>query len=239
MLISREEVRMFIIKTLCCFLLVFLLAPFTCAQDKAFWLNAEEDIQMFPQVATKSITYKDAVEPDEHFQQYADQSPPIVPPRKGQLTFFPCSQCHDNWPTNETPRKLAPVHEVSLNHGEGRLWCLVCHDAKNRDKLTTVRDGNVDFDESWKICGQCHSNRQKDWYYGAHGKRAYFWKGEKIRYNCTQCHNPHNPPFMHRKAQPIPPVRAGLQRMKPKEKHEQLKIWEHHMTNAEKEIKHD
>ncbi|MCU7798659.1 MAG: hypothetical protein KZQ70_00600 [gamma proteobacterium symbiont of Lucinoma myriamae] len=236
---------MFITKRLCCFLLfIFIVAmsivPAASAQEKAFWLNADDGIQMFPQTATKSITHhKSGVEPESAFNHYADQSPPIVPPRKDQLTFYPCSQCHENWQTNETPRILAPVHEVSLKHGEGRLWCLSCHDPKDRDKLRTVRNDNVDFNESWKVCGQCHSNRQKDWYYGAHGKRAYYWKGEKIRYNCTQCHNPHNPPFMQRKPQPIPPVRAGLNRMKPKDKHESLKVWERHMTKAEKEIKYD
>ncbi len=206
---------------------------------KAFWLNADEDIQLIPQAAPKSITFNPAIEPEKAFNQYADKPPPIVPPRKDHLTFYPCSQCHENWETNESPRMLAPVHEVSLKHGEGRIWCLTCHDAKDRDHLRTVRDAKVDFNDSWKVCGQCHSNRQKDWYYGAHGKRAYFWKGEKVRYNCTHCHNPHRPPFMARKPQPIPPVRAGLERMKAKDKHLNLKVWERHMSQEELEKKHD
>lgn len=208
-------------------------------QEKAFWLGANDEIQLIPQAATKSITFNPGVMPENQFDQYEDQPPPTVPPRKDHLTFYPCSQCHEHWETNETPRILAPVHEVSLKHGEGRLWCLTCHDAKDRDYLRTVRDGKVDYNDAWKVCGQCHSNRLKDWYYGAHGKRAYFWQGEKIRYNCTHCHNPHRPPFMESKPQPKPPVRAGLERMKDKEKHLSLKIWERHMPQEEMEKKHD
>ena len=230
---------MFINTRICGLLLLFIIPQTAQTQEQAFWLGAEDGIQLIPQAAPKSITFKPAVMPESEFSQYADQSPPVVPPRKEYLTFYPCSQCHEHWQTDETPRTLAPVHEVSLQHGEGRLWCLTCHDPEDRDHLRTVRDGKVDFDDAWKVCGQCHSNRQKDWYYGAHGKRAYFWKGEKIRYNCTHCHNPHRPPFMHRKPQPKPPVRAGLAEMKHKEKHQSLKVWKRHLPQVVMEKKHD
>lgn len=159
------------------------------------------------------------------FSGYEDKAPPDVPLRKGSLTFFPCSQCHDHWQTKTEPRVLAPVHDVGLKHGGGRLWCLVCHDPKDRDSLRTVRGTKVDFDQAWRVCGQCHSARQKDWYFGAHGKRVEKWQGEAKRYNCTHCHNPHQPPFMHRKAKPPPPVRVGLTAMKPRERHE-IPIWQ-------------
>ena len=141
------------------------------------------------------------------------QDPPDVPPRKDTLVFHPCSQCHEYWKTDATPRELAPVHEVGLKHGNGQLWCLVCHDPDDRNSLHSVRGGKVDFDAAWKLCGQCHSARQKDWYFGAHGKRVQNWQGEPERYNCTHCHNPHRPPFVLRKAKPPPPVRAGLEPM--------------------------
>jgi hypothetical protein len=209
------------------------------ALDKAFWLPADADVQLIPQAAPESITQNPGVEPEETFSRYLDTAPPVVPPRKDNLTFYPCSQCHDNWKTDETPRILAPVHEVSLKHGEGRIWCLTCHDPKDRDQLHTVQDGKVDFDEAWKVCGQCHSNRQKDWYYGAHGKRVYDWKGEPTRYNCTHCHNPHRPPFMHQKPQPKPPVRAGLEPMKHEGKHHRPTIWERHKPQEDQEKSHD
>jgi hypothetical protein len=230
---------MFFTTRLCGFLLILLLPQLASALDKAFWLPADAEVQLIPQAAPDSITYQPGVEPEAGFSQYPDTPPPKVPPRKDKLTFYPCSQCHANWQTNEEPRALAPVHEVSLKHGDGRLWCLTCHDPKNRDKLHTVRDGEVDFDEAWKVCGQCHSNRQKDWYYGAHGKRVYDWKGEPTRYNCTHCHNPHRPPFMQRKPQPKPPVRAGLEPMKHEGEHHRLTVWERHASQEEQEKSHD
>jgi hypothetical protein len=159
------------------------------------------------------------------FSRYADKAPPSVPPRKESLTFYPCSQCHAYWKTNPEPRVLAPVHDVGLKHGEGRLWCLVCHDPDDRDSLRTVRGTKVDFDQAWRVCGQCHSARQKDWYFGAHGKRVENWKGEAKRYSCTHCHNPHQPSFMQRKPKPPPPVRAGLKPMRHDESHE-IPIWQ-------------
>jgi hypothetical protein len=49
-----------------------------------------------------------------------------------------------------------------------------------------------DFNDAYLVCGQCHYQPQKDWYYGGHGKRAEArWQGERTIYNCTHCHNPH------------------------------------------------
>lgn len=193
---------------------------------KAFWLSPDEEVRLIPQPAPGSIVDQAHVEPVDVFSGYADLAPPIVPSRKSELDFYPCSRCHNYLYTNETPRALLPVHEVALEHGEGRMWCLTCHHPRKRDQLHDLRGQLVDFDDAWKICGQCHSNRQKDWYYGAHGKRVYYWQGEIVRYNCTHCHNPHRPPFMHRKPQPKPPVRVGLEPMKAKETHTLLKVWE-------------
>lgn len=219
---------------------LFISAPISLAQEAPFWLPADAEVQLIPQAATKSIQHGlPGTPPVDEFADYANANPPLIPPRTEELTFYPCSQCHDHLKTNETPRQLAPVHEVALKHGEGRLWCLTCHNPDNRDKLRTVRDSEVDFNDSWKVCGQCHANRQKDWFYGAHGKRIYSWEGEPVRYNCTHCHNPHQPPFMHRKPQPKPPVRAGLEPMKHAEKHHRPTIWERHASNTAEEEKHD
>ncbi len=148
------------------------------------------------------------------------------------LVFYPCSQCHKYWKTNPVPHELAPVHRVGLNHGQNRFWCLTCHDDEDRDFLRTERDGTVGFNESWRICGQCHANRQKDWYFGAHGKRANDWQEEAVRYNCTHCHDPHFPPFEKRQSQPKPPVRVGLEPMK-KTVRQHQPVWERHGAKAQ------
>lgn len=230
---------LFTTRTCSLFILVLTLPLTASSLDKAFWLPADSEARLIPQPAPPSITLVPGAEPEAVFSRYLDTAPPNVPARKDHLTFYPCSQCHEHWKTDETPRVLAPVHEVSLEHGEGRIWCLTCHDADDRDQLTTVRDSKVDFDEAWKVCGQCHANRQKDWYFGAHGKRVYDWQGEPTRYNCTHCHNPHRPPFMQQKPQPKPPVRAGLERMVFEEKHQNAKVWERRKPTVEQENAHD
>jgi hypothetical protein len=196
------------------------------AAPEVFWLSPDEEIRLIPQPAPDSVVDQAYVEPVEAFTEYPDRRPPEVPPRKNDLEFYPCSRCHNLLYTNETPRALLPVHEVALEHGEGRMWCLTCHHPRRRDDLHDFRGRLVDIDDAWMVCGQCHSNRQKDWYYGAHGKRVYHWQGDAIRYNCTHCHNPHRPAFMQRKPQPVPPVRAGLEPMKAAHQHTRQKVWE-------------
>lgn len=219
-------------------IIAFCISLSVPAADEPFWLPAEKGRDLIPPTAAEKFVPDLSGAPEQEFTRYGDRPPPKVPPRKDDLTFYPCSQCHEYWKTNPEPRELAPVHEVGLQHGQGRLWCLVCHDPEERDQLHTVREGKVDFDESWRICGQCHSSRQKDWYFGAHGKRVYDWQGEPERYNCTHCHNPHRPPFMQRKPQPKPPVRAGLKPMQ-HGSHERLTIWEKKLARAAEEQDHE
>jgi hypothetical protein len=148
------------------------------------------------------------------FAGYAGAPPFTVVPRKDQLTFFPCSACHAALTPNPVPRKLvAAPHPAALQHGNGRIWCLDCHQLKDRDHLHTLAGQPVDFDQAYLVCGQCHFNRQKDWYFGAHGKRVANWAGQRVIYNCTFCHDPHSPGLKPRAPSAAPPVRAGLRPM--------------------------
>ncbi len=145
------------------------------------------------------------------FAGYPDAPPFTVVPRKDQLTFFPCTACHGAMKPNPTPRKLvAAPHPAALDHGNGRFWCLTCHTLDDRDHLHTLEGQPVDYDDAYLVCGQCHFNRQKDWYFGGHGKRVANWQGERMIYNCTYCHDPHSPSLKPRAPSPPPPVRAGL-----------------------------
>lgn len=163
----------------------------------------------------------------EVFKGYGQAPAFVVVPQKEQLTFYPCSQCHKAIPTNPTPRKLEAPHPAALSHGKGRMWCLDCHQSDDRDSLRSLRGQKVDFNDAHLVCGQCHSNRHKDWYFGAHGKRAVNWKGERAIFNCTHCHDPHDPSVKPRKPSKPPPVRAGLEPMRRAE-HEPETVWERH-----------
>jgi hypothetical protein len=63
----------------------------------------------------------------------------------------------------------------------------------------------VEFEESWRLCTQCHGKKLADWRAGVHGKRTGNWRGAKEYRTCVVCHDPHSPPF-----QPIEPLPAPL-----------------------------
>jgi len=116
-------------------------------------------------------------------------------------------------PTNPAPRKLYAPHQAALDHGDGRFWCLQCHAPEERNSLTLMTGETLSFDASWQLCGQCHYQPQKDWAFGAHGKRLDNWQGERELYNCTHCHDPHSPAIKPRAPESPPPVRHGLSPM--------------------------
>jgi hypothetical protein len=122
---------------------------------------------------------------------------------------FPCSQCHKYMKPNEKRRTLTEYHtEIVLHHAEGERWCTDCHNLVNRDKLRLVSGELVDFTESYRLCGQCHGDKFRDWKVGVHGKRTGDWNGDKQYLLCVHCHNPHDPKFKALKPLP-PPDRPG------------------------------
>ena len=133
-----------------------------------------------------------------------------VPPPPFSEDIFPCSECHEDMEVNKEKRILEDAHadiigkEIVLKHDEKNRWCLDCHDAKNRDKLHLADGRLVDFKESYRLCGQCHGPKLRDWKKGVHGKRTGFWNGQKKYLLCANCHNPHSPKFKKLKPKPAP-----------------------------------
>jgi len=222
-----------IIMLLCC------LALDAYGVTVPFWQPMERGRTYIPQPRPEKFILDDGDrEQSQVTMEYVSAPAPRVPEREQHLTFYPCSQCHIHWQTDPQPRKLAPVHKVGLTHGAGRLWCLDCHARDDRDRLRTLQDDPIEFDEAWRLCGQCHAARQKDWFFGAHGKRVYDWQGEAERYNCTHCHDPHRPRFVKRRPQAKPGIRSGL---KPTElkRHEQPTVWEKKLVESVEEKNHE
>jgi len=125
-----------------------------------------------------------------------------VPPPPFSEGIFPCSGCHKEIAPNPKRRELKEEHtNIVLNHAQGQRWCLDCHDTRNRDKLRLVSGETIDFSESYRLCGQCHGDKFRDWKVGVHGKRTGFWNGKKEYLLCAHCHNPHDPRY-----KPIPPM---------------------------------
>lgn len=120
--------------------------------------------------------------------------------------IFPCSSCHEGMPPNTKRRQLTDMHtDIVLNHGPESRWCLDCHDANKRDQLHLASGAPVRFTESYRLCGQCHGDKYRDWRVGVHGKRTGYWNGAKQYLLCVNCHNPHSPRF-----KPIQPMPAPL-----------------------------
>lgn len=127
-----------------------------------------------------------------------------VPPPPFSEDIFPCSACHGDMETNPEPRVLEDFHDdIILQHDEENRWCLACHDAQNRDVLHSAAGQPIPFQESYRLCGQCHGPKLKDWKAGIHGRRTGAWNGTKQYLLCAHCHDPHAPTF--KKLTPDPP----------------------------------
>jgi len=132
-----------------------------------------------------------------------------VPPPPFSDGIFPCSDCHADMEPNQKRRELTDMHtDIVLHHAEGQRWCLDCHNPNDRDKLRLVSGEVITFSESYRLCGQCHGDKFRDWKVGVHGKRTGYWNGDKEYLLCAHCHNPHDPKFKPLKPLP-PPVRPG------------------------------
>jgi hypothetical protein len=134
--------------------------------------------------------------PPEAPAQAAGQKPSEfeTPAPPFELGLFPCSGCHAQ-PGNAEKRELGFHDEVQpLRHGPNR-WCLDCHDFRNRDQLHLSNGELLPFGESYRLCGQCHGDKLRDWKVGVHGKRIGNWDGKKTYFLCVNCHNPHAPTF--------------------------------------------
>lgn len=130
-----------------------------------------------------------------------------VPPPPFSDGIYPCSDCHGapDLPANPTRRVLVDAHdEIMLRHDEQQRWCLDCHDAANRDRLHLASGDLVPFAESYRVCGQCHGEKYRDWRAGVHGRRTGEWNGRKTYLLCVHCHDPHAPRFKALAPRPAP-----------------------------------
>jgi hypothetical protein len=170
-------------------------------------------------------------------QTSLDAPPFTVVPRQDRIRNFPCTKCHDNKFVDRRVRELQEEHtNLVFEHGGGRFWCYdACHKGTDIDHLVSLRGRRISYDESYKVCGQCHF-QLLDWFFGGHGKRQGAWEdqrkipvtadelkvedrdqigrwaGGRVILNCTECHNPDSPSIKPFEPSPPPRVRSGLDR---------------------------
>ncbi len=118
--------------------------------------------------------------------------------------YYPCTDCHGDMEVNLEQRQLEEMHDdISLDHGPKDRWCFDCHNPDDRDSLRLANGTLIGFDESYRLCGQCHGTIFRDWREGVHGRRDGYWNGAKSYLLCAHCHNPHAPRF--EAIAPLPP----------------------------------
>ena len=140
-----------------------------------------------------------------HREEKAGDEYPAPPP-PFSYGIFPCSDCHEDMEVNYQVRQLEDEHEdIRLNHGPRERWCFDCHNPEDRDVLRLASGQTIPFTESYRLCGQCHGPKLRDWRAGVHGKRTGRWDGRKEYLLCPHCHNPHSPRFPPLAPKPPPP----------------------------------
>jgi hypothetical protein len=137
--------------------------------------------------------------------QLPDAEPVLLPPPEMSDEYFPCADCHEGEPANPKVRVFEDEH-VEMPFEHGTLWCYHCHGAGDPEKLHLADATFVAFDESWRLCTQCHARKLADWRAGEHGKRTGHWLGPKEYWNCVACHDAHSPRFEPLEPEP-PPLR--------------------------------
>ena len=156
--------------------------------------------------------YRDTMDNQDHLISTTDNldafldSAILIPVETISSDYFPCNDCHIELEPNTQRRELFEMHDdVVFDHDSENRWCLACHNTYDRDSLVLAGGKLLGFNESYKLCGQCHGPKYRDWKLGIHGKRTGEWNGEKQYLLCVHCHDPHSPKF--KSLQPEPPPR--------------------------------
>ncbi|MDO6471765.1 multiheme c-type cytochrome [Maribacter sp. 1_MG-2023] len=124
----------------------------------------------------------------------------LIPERKSQIKSFACIECHSKPLSEMAGTDIQKAHwDIKLSHANGdAMNCATCHNGSNMNNLNSLTGKDIDFNLSYKICSQCHSNQFEDWKGGAHGKKVAGWAPPRASNTCVNCHNPHSPSFEKR-----------------------------------------
>ena len=135
----------------------------------------------------------------------------FIPERTSILKGYPCNSCHtESIPKLKEGYDIQKAHwNINVMHAPSNTMnCTTCHNESNLNNLHSITSSEISFNQSYKLCAQCHSTQYNDWVGGAHGKKLGGWAPPTIKNNCVNCHNPHKPAF-----EPRWPARLNTQKL--------------------------
>lgn len=118
----------------------------------------------------------------------------------GEPVSIACVTCHATQPPQATLRSSAELDKfhTGLTYKHGELTCLSCHNKDDYNALRFADGASLGFEEVMKLCAQCHGPQYRDYQHGAHGGMTGHWdlsRGDRLRNNCIDCHDPHAPRY--------------------------------------------
>ncbi|NER13656.1 cytochrome C [Leptobacterium flavescens] len=124
----------------------------------------------------------------------------LIPERKSAITSYSCLECHSTSLKELKSEGTKKAHwDIQLAHAnENTMNCATCHNGNDMNQLQSLTGNQIDFNNSYLLCSQCHSKQFEDWKGGAHGKRINSWTPPRASMSCVNCHNPHQPHFESR-----------------------------------------
>lgn len=186
--------------------LVLFIGLVSCSSNHEKEHQYHGNIEKIKALESDSISYPvnalDLIGKTQLIEVKTEEVAFFIPERKSNIKSYKCSECH----TKSIPELKASnltgkkAHwNIELNHATPDvLMCNSCHPTNNLDNLKSNLNADIDFNQSYKACAQCHSSEYKDWLGGAHGKRIKGWVNPRISQTCVGCHNPHSPKFESR-----------------------------------------
>ncbi|MCH9659448.1 MAG: cytochrome c family protein [Bacteroidetes bacterium] len=176
--------------------LLFLATLFSC-KDEGEYHAITEKIEAEQKPYHGPLTSEDLLADTALIKITEGEHTFLIPERKGQIKSYACIECHSKPLAQMSDLAGKKAHwDVKLNHANSETMnCVTCHNGNNMNHLKTLTGLEVDFNISYKLCAQCHSNQFEDWKGGAHGKKVAGWPPPRASMTCVNCHNPHSPSF--------------------------------------------
>ncbi|MEC3907791.1 cytochrome c3 family protein [Tamlana sp. 2201CG12-4] len=194
---------------------IFLITLFSCKHGEHEYHGVTDKIEAESEnYHGTSISSEKYLEGLETIEITEGEHTFLIPERKGQIKSYACTECHSKALDKMQSEDGKKAHwDIKLMHAnENTMNCVTCHNPDNMDNLKSLTGKDIDFNNSYNLCNQCHTKQFEDWKGGAHGKRIGGWAPPRASMTCVNCHNPHKPHFESKW-----PARFNTQKVKERE----------------------